>query len=124
MTNDHASQQEAVESYLARLDEPQRAALDRLRGAIAAAAPDAVECMRYGLPGFCLMGKAFMAYGAAQNHCALYPMSPAVVEAHLDRLEEFDTSKGTIRFQPEAPLPAELVRDLAAARRAELSRRA
>ena len=53
------------------------------------------------------------------NHCALYPMSSSLVEAHKDELKDYDTSKGTIRFQPDKPLPAALVRKLVKARIAE-----
>ena len=47
-------------------------------------------------------------FAAAANHCAFYP--GGVVDQFEDELADFETSKGTIRFQPEAPLPAALVR--------------
>jgi uncharacterized protein YdhG (YjbR/CyaY superfamily) len=46
-------------------------------------------------------------------------MSPAVLAAHEKELKRYDTSKGTIRFQPGKPLPAILVRKLVKARIAE-----
>ena len=58
-----------------------------------------------------------MAFGAAANHCAFYP--GAVVEAHKRELKGYDTSKGTIRFQADKPLPATLVRKLVRVRIAE-----
>ena len=60
-----------------------------------------------------------VAIGATANHCAFHPMSSSTVEAHKDELEDFDTSKGTIRFQADKPLPAALVRKLVKARIAE-----
>jgi len=108
-----------IDDYLAALSEDKRAALERLRKAIKAAAPRAQECISYRLPAFCLDGKMLVAFGAAANHCAFYPMSSTTVQAHKDELKGYDTSKGTIRFQPDHPLPAALVRTLVRARMAE-----
>lgn len=111
-----------IDEYLLPLPGEQRAALERLRRIIRAAAPEAVECISYGLPAFELNGK-LVAFGAGAKHCALYPMSTAVMEAHNKELEGYSLSKGTIRFQPEKPLPEALVRKLVRARVAENSNR-
>ena len=87
-----------VEEYLASLPPEQRRALEQVRAAIRAAAPDAEECWSYQRPAFRLDGKVLVAYGAAATHCAFYPMSGTSVAAHADRLAGWDTSKGTIRF--------------------------
>ena len=108
-----------IDEYLAPLSEDKRAALERLRKIIRAAAPKAEECISYQLPAFCLDGKAFIWIGAAANHCAVY----GVGGADADVLESYDTSKGTIRFQPDKPLPATLVRKLVKARIAKNARR-
>ncbi len=107
------------DEYLAGVREEQRAALQKLREAIRKAAPGAVECISYGLAAFKLDGKPLLAYGAAARHCALYPMSAATIAALADDLAPYDTGKGTIRFQPDRPLPAALVRRLVKARIAE-----
>ena len=109
----------SVDHYLAGLSDDKRAALERLRKTIQAAAPRAEECISYGLPAFRLDGKALVAFGAAASHCALYPMSASTVAAHEDELAGYDTSKGAIRFPPGEPLPAALVRKLVKARIAE-----
>jgi uncharacterized protein YdhG (YjbR/CyaY superfamily) len=110
-----------IDGYLANLDADKRAALERLRKAIRAAAPKAEECISYGIPAFRLNGM-LVGFGAAAKHCAFYPMSAATVKAHEAELMDFDTSKGTIRFQPDKPLPATLVRKLVKARMAENNR--
>ena len=107
------------DEYLAAVSEDKRAALEELRKTIHEAAPGAVECISYGLPAFRLDGRNLVAYGAAAKHCALYPMSAATVEAFQEELKDYSTSKGTIRFQVEDPLPASLVRKLVVARIAE-----
>jgi uncharacterized protein YdhG (YjbR/CyaY superfamily) len=108
-----------TDAYLAGLPADQRAALARLRAAIRAAAPEAEECISYGLPAF-RRGKVLVAYGASARHCALYPLSPALVAALAEELARFDKSKGTIRFRPEAPLSAALVREIVKARLREI----
>ena len=104
------------DEYLAVVSDDKRAVLEQLRQTVREAAPGAVECISYGLPAFRLDGKNLVAYGAAAKHCALYPMSVATVEAFRDDLKDYDTSKGTIRFQVDHPLPAGLVRRLVVAR--------
>jgi len=102
-----------IDEYLAALNNDKRAALERLRKTIRAAAPRAEECISYQLPAFRLDGKWLVWFGAAANHCAIY----GVVEAHKDERKDYDTSgKGTIRFQADNPLPATLVRKLVKAR--------
>ena len=109
-----------VDGYLAALPAAKRGALQKVRAAIRAAAPGAEEGFSYGLPAFRLDGRPLVCYGASTNHCSFFPMSPAVIRAHAEDLKKYETSKGTIRFPPDKPLPAALVRKLVKARIAEL----
>ncbi len=104
---------------LAGLRPDQRAALEKLRKTIHAAAPGAEEYVGYGLAAFRLDGKPLVALGAAANHCAFYLMSGSMVDTHAAALKNYDTSKGTIRFPADKPLPAALVKKLVKARIAE-----
>ena len=99
----------SIDAYLARLPPDQRQALETLRGQIRALAPQAEEAISYGLPTFKLKGN-LVHFGAAARHCAFYP--GAVISQFTERLEGFETAKGTIRFQPAAPLPPELIADI------------
>jgi uncharacterized protein YdhG (YjbR/CyaY superfamily) len=96
-----------------------RAALLELRQVIAEAAPDAVESVNYGVPAFKYRGRPLVSYGSGKSHCSFYVQSPAVMEAHHEDLEGYDTAKGTVHFTPESPLPAQLVQKLVKARLAE-----
>jgi uncharacterized protein YdhG (YjbR/CyaY superfamily) len=107
-----------IDAYLALLDDDQRAALEELRATIRRAAPRAEECIGYGLPAF-RQGRMLVSFGATSRHCAFYLMSSTVLDAFRDELAGRDTSKGTIRFRPDEPLPAALVRRLVRARLAE-----
>lgn len=115
-----AAKPKTFDEYLAALSPVNRAALERLRKTIRAAAPDAEECLSYGLAAFRLNGRPLVALGATDKHCAFYPMSGSTIAAHADELAGYDTSKGTIRFQPDQPLPAALVRKLVRARIADI----
>ena len=108
-----------VDAFLADLPVETRAALENLRRAIAAAAPGAEESINYGVPAFKYRGRPLVSFGAAKSHCSFYVQSPAVMEAHRDELAAYDTSKGTVRFAPDAPLPDALVAKLVRARTAE-----
>jgi uncharacterized protein YdhG (YjbR/CyaY superfamily) len=98
-----------INEYLATVSPAKRAALQKLRKAIKAAAPKAEECISYGVPTFRLNGKPLIYFGVGANHCALYGAIPR--ELHAD-LKNYDTSKGTIRFPPNQPLPATLVKKI------------
>jgi uncharacterized protein YdhG (YjbR/CyaY superfamily) len=58
-------------------------------------------------------------FGAWANHCAFYPASSALTKKFAAELRRFETSKGTIRFTPDQPLPVALVKKLVKARIAE-----
>lgn len=115
-----ADRPQTIDEYLAQVANPaHRAALEQLRTTIHALAPGVTECITYGHCGFKLGGRMLVSFAAAKQHCALYPWSAATIEAHADLLADYSTSAGTIRFQPQAPLPEELLRTLLAARIAE-----
>src|SRR2546425_11963712 len=113
-----AAKPKTIDEYLANLSPDKRAALEKLRKTIRAAAPKAEECISYQLAAFRLNGM-LVGFGATAKHCAFYLMSSSTVEAYKDELKGYDTSKGTIRFQADKPLPAALVRKLVKARLAE-----
>jgi len=107
-----------IDEYLAPLSDDKRAALEKLRRAIKAAAPKVTECISYQVPTFRLNGRMLVSFGAAAKHCSFYP-GAFPIAAHKNALKNYATSKGTIRFQPDKPLPSALVRKLVNARIAE-----
>jgi uncharacterized protein YdhG (YjbR/CyaY superfamily) len=108
-----------VEEYLDGVPEPARSTLNKIRATIRSAAPpEATEAISYRIPTFKYKGP-LLGYAAFPNHCSLYPMSTAVMEAFKNELTGFYTSKGTIHFPVDKPLPAALVKKLVKARIAE-----
>lgn len=107
------------DEYLAGASAGQRAVLEKMRRAVRAAAPEAEECISYGLAAFRWKGRALVAFGAWANHCALYPMSSRTAAMFAEQLKGYEISKGTIRFSADRPLPVALVKKLIKARIAE-----
>jgi|SRR5277367_257057 len=112
-----------IDEYLSLVSEDKRAALQALREMIHAAAPEAEECISYQIPAFRLNGM-LVGFAAAKHHCALYAWNGSTVGLFADELKEYDTSKGTIRFTPDKPLPEALVRSLVEMKVAKNSQKA
>ena len=112
-----------VEDYLSRLPEDSRAALERLRQTIKSIVPEAVEVISYQIPTFKYQGCLLVSYAAFAKHCSFFPGAEPI-EVHREELKSYQTSKGTIRFPIDKPLPATLVKKLVKARVKENERRA
>ena len=111
-----ASKPKNIDEYLAKVRTDKRAALQKLRKAIKAIVPKAEECTSYNLPAFRLDGRILVCFGASANHCSFFPSSSTTVAALKEELKGYDTSKGTIRFPADKPLPVALVRKIVEAR--------
>ena len=105
-----------VEVYFASVPEEARATLEKLRQTIRATVPKAVEVIWYQMPTFKLNERPLVCIAAFKNHCSLFPMSYAVLKAYEAELKTYHTSKGTIRFALDKPLPAALVKKVVKAR--------
>lgn len=106
---------QTVDQYLEGVEPVKRAALQSLRVQLQAMLPTATECFSYGLPAF-RTDKVIVGFGAAAKHCAFYPMSGSMTERFKADLEGFKTTKGSIHFQPEKPLPESLLQKIVEAR--------
>jgi uncharacterized protein YdhG (YjbR/CyaY superfamily) len=118
------SKPKTIDEYLVAVKPDQRTALAKLRQTIRAAAPKAEECISYGIPAFRLNRRSLVFFGAWANHCAFYPGSSATLKKFRNELKDFQTSKGTLRFSPDKPMPVALVKKLVKARIAENNDRA
>ncbi len=107
-----------VDEYLAGVPEPARSTLEKIRAVIRSVAPrEATEVISYRIPMFKYKGM-LVGFAAFSNHCSLFP-GASPLEAFKDELKDFHTSKGTIQFPVDKPLPAALVKKLVRARIAE-----
>jgi uncharacterized protein YdhG (YjbR/CyaY superfamily) len=108
-----------VDEYLAALPEDRRAAMEQLRSAIRAAAPDAHEQISYNMPAFKTHGQFLVSYGSYKRHYSLFPASGAVVDGLGAEIQPHLAGRGTIQFPANRPLPLDLVRRIVEIRVAE-----
>jgi uncharacterized protein YdhG (YjbR/CyaY superfamily) len=113
----------SVDAYFGTLSGERRAALQKLRDTIAAAAPEAEEGITYAMPGFFLHGKGLVAYAAFKDHYSFFPMGSEAIEAHREELGDLVTGKGTISFRYGRPLPVRLVKKIVKTRLAQVAAR-
>jgi uncharacterized protein YdhG (YjbR/CyaY superfamily) len=107
-----------VDEYLAGVPEPARGTLNKIRAVIRSAVPpQATETISYRIPAFKYEG-VLLWFAAFSDHCSLFPTA-SVIKVFKSELEGFSTSKGTIQFPTEKPLPASLVKKLVRARVAQ-----
>ena len=101
-----------VDEYLAKLPEPQRTTLARVREVIQSVLPaEATEVISYRIP--CVKYKGMLVgYAAFTDHCSLFGMSSTLLGPLREDLKNYRTSKGTIRFAIDKPLPAALIKKL------------
>jgi uncharacterized protein YdhG (YjbR/CyaY superfamily) len=109
----------AVNAYLAKVPEPARTTLEKIRATIRSAVPaEATEGLSYGMPAFHYRG-ALVAYAAFKKRCSFLPMQASLTDTMKEELQGYRTSKGTLQFPVDKPLPAALVKKMVKARVAE-----
>jgi uncharacterized protein YdhG (YjbR/CyaY superfamily) len=105
----------SVDEYLAGVPEPARSTLNKVRVAIRSVVPsEATETISYRIPAF-KYKEVLVWFAAFSDHCSLFPTA-SVIEAFKNELKGFQTSKGTIHFPTDKPLPIALVKKLVKAR--------
>ena len=102
----------SVDEYISAQPVETQARLRELRAIIRQVVPDATEVISYDMPTYKLGGRRVQ-FGAAKRHCALYG---SAIDRFTNELRDFKTLKGTVQFPLDRPIPANLVRNLVAAK--------
>jgi uncharacterized protein YdhG (YjbR/CyaY superfamily) len=108
-----------VEEYLARVPEPARSTLNKVRATIRSVVPaETTEVISYGIPAF-KHKKVLVWYAAFSDHCSLFPTA-SVIDEFKEELKDYRVSKGTIHFPVDKPLSAALLKKIVKARLATI----
>ena len=111
---------ETTDAYLARVPEPARSTLQKVRAAIRSALPpSATETISYKIPAF-RHGEIVIWFAAFAKHCSIFPTA-RVIGQFKDDLKPYTLSKGTIQFPTDKPLPAALIKKMVKARLAQIA---
>jgi uncharacterized protein YdhG (YjbR/CyaY superfamily) len=101
---------QTIDEYIATFPKNIQAILQQLRQAIKEAAPQAEETISYQMPAFKQKG-ILVWFAAFKNHIGFFPKASAI-EAFKEKLSPYETSKGTIQFSIDQPLPLDLVKEI------------
>ena len=101
---------EDVDHYVASQPEAIQDRLEQLRRTIKAAAPEAEETISYGMPFYKLKGR-LVYFAAHQHHIGLYPMASGIANFQKE-LSKYQTSKGTVQFPFDKPMPIGLIKKI------------
>lgn len=110
---------DSVDAYIAAQTEEAQAILQRVRGAIRRAMPEAEEAISYQIPAYKLAGHPVLYFAGWKAHFSLYPASVPLVAALKAELAPYELSKGTIRFPLAQPVPLRLIERIARFRKKE-----
>lgn len=110
-----------VDEYITKLDEPQKSEISRLVLLVQKIAPEAMQVITYGMPGYKYKNKYLISIGVFKDHMSIYPGSGAI-DCYKNELTKHKTSKGTIQFTIDNPLPQKLFEKIVKYRIDEINR--
>jgi uncharacterized protein YdhG (YjbR/CyaY superfamily) len=99
---------QTIDDYLSGLPIDVQAKLQEIRQIVRAAAPDAQEAIKYGIPSF-VLNENLLHFAAYAKHIGFYP-TPSGIEAFRDELSDYVTAKGSIQFPLNQRLPTGLIK--------------
>lgn len=99
---------DTVEAYINSFDDKKRELLLLFRKKIKEIAPDSIESISYGMPGYKLDGKPLVYFAAFKEHIGFFP-TPAGIDALDSETKQYRSGKGTLQFKIDEPIPWGLV---------------
>ena len=112
-----------VDEYLRGLEEPKRSTLESVRRTILEIIPEAEEVISYRVPAFRVGDETVAGFAAFKNHLSYLPFSGSVIGQLPNELHRYATTKSSVHFPIDRPLPKVLVRKLIEVRLTDIARR-
>lgn len=109
-----------LQNYLETLSADRKKIISHIYDVAKATVPEATEGKSYGMPALLYKGKGLISCVSAKNHLSIVPFSPPAIEAIKDRLEEYEPTKGVIRFSEDNPIDDNIIKELLKIRKAEI----
>lgn len=109
-----------VDEYIAGTLPEQRVEFERIGRVVAELVPSVEQGTSYGMAAYMYKGKPLLSFVVAKNFLSLYPFSGKVVDKLGDKLQDFETTTGSIHFSVEHPVPEPLLKEVIALRMQEI----
>lgn len=97
-----------IDQYIAQFPEEVQHQLQEIREIVKKAAPEAVEQMAYGMPGYKSNGKPLVYFAGYKNHIGFYA-TPSGHAQFAAELSKYKQGKGSVQFPLDQPMPYELI---------------
>jgi uncharacterized protein YdhG (YjbR/CyaY superfamily) len=101
---------DSIDAYIAGFPKEVQVILEKIRGIVREAAPEAQEAIKYQIPTFVLNGN-LVHFAAFQNHIGFYP-TPSGIEQFKDALSAYHSAKGSVQFPLDSPIPYTLIKKI------------
>ena len=99
-----------IDEYIALFPAEIQNILEEIRKTISKAAPEAIEAIRYAMPTFRLNGN-MVHFASFKKHIGFYP-TPSGISKFSQELEKYNTSKGSVQFSLDKPIPYDLISEM------------
>lgn len=101
-----------IDEYIASQTDEAKMMLQKIREIVVEISPNAEEVISYNMPAFKLCGRVLIYFAGFKNHCSLFPANAGLIEKMEPELKNYKTSKGTIQFELDKPLPISLIKKI------------
>ena len=100
-----------VEDYIAGFPPEIQEPLIQMRKTIQRVAPQAQECISYGMPAYKTEGKPLVYFAGYKSHIGFYA-TPTGHQAFKKELTTYKQGKGSVQFPLSSPLPLSLIKKI------------
>jgi uncharacterized protein YdhG (YjbR/CyaY superfamily) len=105
-----AASPNSIDAYIAGFPKEVQVILEKIRGIVREAAPEAEEAIKYQIPTFVLNGN-LVHFAAFRKHIGFYP-TPSGIEHFKDALSAYHSAKGSVQFPLDSPIPYTLIKNI------------